>query len=108
MRKHAALLRAAVEGLQPAPRFQSLLAARRQQVEALTGSSAYNLLHLRVEKDWFALCKLWENPGEGRNNCMNNTVTVGDALQRDGFDPGVSGGALLPPACQPGSAAAAC
>ena len=83
-------MHAAVEGLRPSDRFQSIIAARRQQIEAKSGSIAYNLIHLRVEKDWFALCKMWENPSEGRNNCMNNTATVGKQLQKHGFEPQVN------------------
>lgn len=89
VKKHGALLHAAVEGLRPSDRFQSIIAAWRQQIEAKSGSIAYNLIHLRVEKDWFALCKMWENPSEGRNNCMNNTATVGKQLQKHGFEPQV-------------------
>lgn len=25
----------------------------------------YNVLHLRVEKDWLALCEWWQKPEEG-------------------------------------------
>lgn len=85
MKKHKALLRAAVEGLQPSARFAAVIAARRKAIKAKAGLQAYNLLHLRVEKDWFALCKLWQKPEEGRDNCMNNTLTVGEELQKHGF-----------------------
>ncbi|KAL4856628.1 O-fucosyltransferase 23 [Chlorella vulgaris] len=85
MKQHQELLQAATEGLLPSQRFQSLIAARRQRVADRTGSTAYNLIHLRVEKDWFALCKWWQKPDEGRDNCMNNTDTVGDMLQLYGF-----------------------
>ena len=26
---------------------------------------SYNLIHLRVEKDWLGLCEWWQNPAEG-------------------------------------------
>lgn len=75
-----------MEGLQPSDRFRAIIASRRQLVEAKTGSTAYNLIHLRVEQDWFALCKIWSNPEAGRDNCMNNTDTVGEQLQKHGFE----------------------
>lgn len=86
VRKHAALLHAAVEGLQPSERFQAIIASRRQLVEAKAGLAAYNLIHLRVEQDWFDLCKIWSNPEAGRDNCMNNTDTVGEQLHLHGFE----------------------
>jgi hypothetical protein len=92
MEQHEDLLQAAAEGLLPSKRFQSLIAARRQRILDKPGSAAYNLIHLRVEKDWFALCKWWQKPEEGRDNCMNNTETVGEQLQLQGFQTGVRAG----------------
>lgn len=85
MKQHQELLQAAAEGLLPSERFRSLIAARRQQIESKSGAAVYNLIHLRVEKDWFALCKWWQKPEVGRDNCMNNTDTVGKQLQLHGF-----------------------
>jgi len=85
MKRHKALLMDAAAALRPSPRFQALIDGRRQEVEAKTGSSSYNLLHIRVEKDWLGLCDWWQNPEEGRDNCMNNTVTVGKQLRINGF-----------------------
>eukprot|EP01023_Acetabularia_acetabulum_P069072 TRINITY_DN9919_c0_g1_i1.p1 TRINITY_DN9919_c0_g1~~TRINITY_DN9919_c0_g1_i1.p1 ORF type:complete len:481 (-),score=34.00 TRINITY_DN9919_c0_g1_i1:743-2185(-) len=44
--------------------------------------SEFNLLHLRVEEDWVQHCKVYENIPDGivRDNCFNNTETVGDIL----------------------------
>lgn len=85
MARHEAMLRAAAEALRPSLRFAALVEARRQAVAAQSGAEGYNLLHLRVEKDWLALCEWWQNPAEGRDNCMNNTATVGRQLRRLGF-----------------------
>ncbi|KAL4434825.1 hypothetical protein ABPG77_005352 [Micractinium sp. CCAP 211/92] len=85
MARHEAMLRAATEALRPSPRFAALIAARRRAVADAAGAAGYNLLHLRVEKDWLALCEWWQNPAEGRDNCMNNTATVGRELRKLGF-----------------------
>ncbi len=85
MARHEAMLRAAAEALRPSPRFAALIAARRRAVAEAAGAAGYNLLHLRVEKDWLALCEWWQNPAEGRDNCMNNTATVGRELRKLGF-----------------------
>ena len=91
MKRHRGLLQAAAGGLRPSERFQAVMAARRDRLESHTGSSAYNLLHLRVERDWLALCEWWQKPAEGRDNCMNNTDTVGEQLQKHGFETEVRG-----------------
>jgi hypothetical protein len=91
MKRHRGLLQAAASGLRPSEHFQSVLAARRDRLESHTGSSAYNLLHLRVERDWLALCEWWQKPSEDRNNCMNNTDTVGEQLQKYDFETEVRG-----------------
>ena len=91
VKRHRALLTAAAGGLRPSERFQSVMAARRAHIEAEAGTSAYNLLHLRVESDWLALCEWWQKPAEGRDNCMNNTDTVGEQLQKHGFETEVRG-----------------
>ena len=91
MKQHQELLRAAADGLVPSDRFRTLISARRQRVEAKSGVAAYNLIHLRVEKDWFALCKWWQKPELGRDNCMNNTDTVGEQLELQGFQTRVRG-----------------
>ena len=91
VKRHQALLTAAAGGLRPSERFQSVIAARRAHIEADAGTSAYNLLHLRVESDWLALCEWWQKPAEGRDNCMNNTDTVGEQLQKYGFETEVCG-----------------
>ncbi len=32
---------------------------------ALPPCHSYNVLHLRAEKDWLALCEWWQKPEEG-------------------------------------------
>lgn len=88
MGRHEAMLRAASEALRPSPHYQGLIDARRAELaeKAGTGGDKYNLLHLRVEKDWLALCEWWQNPAKGRDNCMNNTATVGKQLRKKGFE----------------------
>ena len=93
--RHGALLAAAAAALRPSPRFAALLAARRVRIGAAGGTGEqqggrrvvpYNLLHLRVEKDWQGLCQWWFSPPEGRDNCRNNTETVGEQLAAHGFE----------------------
>ncbi|KAI7846355.1 hypothetical protein COHA_000192 [Chlorella ohadii] len=89
--RHKELLMAASRALRPSPRYAALIEARRQRIADLTGAplGSYNVLHLRAEKDWLALCEWWQKPEEGRDNCMNNTLTVGQPLQEHGFPPEV-------------------
>ncbi|KAL4854369.1 hypothetical protein ACK3TF_004887 [Chlorella vulgaris] len=84
--KHEQLFQAAAKALHPTKRYSTLIRERQDHIRALTGSSSYNLLHLRIEQDWFALCKRWTNPAAGRNNCMNNTFNVGEQLLEYGFE----------------------
>jgi len=55
-RKAVAL--AALAGLQPAPRFAHLIA---KATAALALKGAYDVVHLRVENDWPALCDFWRS-----------------------------------------------
>ena len=93
MKRHEALAVAALDSLRPSKRFEALISQRRARIRALTGGApAYNLVHLRLEADWFAQCETWQDWQAGRDNCMNNTLTVGDELRKDGFEPKVGGG----------------
>lgn len=86
MKKHDALVLSASIAMRPSPRFKAVVESYQQKALALTGQAAYNLLHLRVEADWFSLCARWQNVAAERDNCMNNTETVGEQLQAHGFD----------------------
>jgi len=77
-------------------------ASRRAQANALRlgypspaaerqSSKAYNVLHLRAERDWQEHCNKWVNPNGRllRDNCMNNTMVIHNVLLSEGVDPGV-------------------
>jgi len=85
-----------LEGLQPSA---GVLAVINAAAKALDGSGrsgvrgadvvgvdrpwSFNVLHLRFEDDWVAHCRRWEAIRDGiiRNNCYNNTDTVGDFME---------------------------
>lgn len=101
MERHKPLLMAAADALLPSPRFAGVIAARQARVVATAAAAfgqaeareeRYNLIHLRVEEDWVGLCEWWQNPAEGRDNCYNNTRTVGEQLRRHGFEQEVRAG----------------
>lgn len=91
MKRHKSLLIAAAAGLRPSVRFQRIIDGRQQKMVDRTGVDTFNLMHLRVEKDWLALCEWWQKPSEGRDNCMNNTRSVGKQLQKHHFATEVGG-----------------
>ena len=37
----------------------------------------YHVVHLRAEQDWQAHCKVWLSWREKRDNCINNTFSIG-------------------------------
>jgi len=93
-----------LEGLQPS---MGVLAIINSAAKALDGSGrsgvkgahvagaeqpwAFNVLHLRFEDDWVAHCRRWEAIRDGviRNNCYNNTETVGEFMELVGVSKAV-------------------
>eukprot|EP00435_Cladocopium_sp_Y103_P040371 s332_g11.t1 len=47
----------------------------------------YHVVHLRAEKDWHAHCKVWFSWSGKRDNCMNNTFSIGNVLLSEGISP---------------------
>ncbi|KAL4423983.1 hypothetical protein ABPG75_001284 [Micractinium tetrahymenae] len=69
----------------PCPAPLARLSARcraQQRLQGLSGAEAYSVLHLRAERDWVQHCAEWEGTADGtvRDNCLNNTASVGDQL----------------------------
>lgn len=111
MARHGPLLAAAARGLRPAPRYARALARRRAAIAQVASSvaqpeeggsdghddddappgPAYNLLHLRVERDWLSLCSWWSDQSANRTNCLSGTEEVGQRLQAAGFEKQVRG-----------------
>ncbi|MEW5310172.1 MAG: hypothetical protein WDW38_001993 [Sanguina aurantia] len=60
-----------------------------QQASSIAGKHVYNMVHLRLERDWAAHCAKWGSIRDGfvRDNCMNNTVDIDASLQLFGFLP---------------------
>jgi hypothetical protein len=68
--KHQALIVSAIKALRPSRYFESVLQRRRTRLAALTGQTSsfagqlaalrFNMLHMRVERDWFAHCAEWQ------------------------------------------------
>ncbi|GAB4815901.1 hypothetical protein N2152v2_002947 [Parachlorella kessleri] len=81
--KHEPLVWAALEGMQPADDLKAVVATLEQKIKALSPRQAFNVLHLRVERDWLKQC-----PGlQDRFACLNNTATVGAQLLQLKIDP---------------------
>jgi hypothetical protein len=110
LQRQRPLLLAAIRALQPSRYFAAVLQRRRARLAALTGQSLtgagagapvprFNMLHLRVELDWFAHCAEWQGPAAGRDNCDNNTAAVGGVLRQHGFEPEVGGAGTCCRAC---------
>ena len=80
--KHEALILAALGGLQPTGEAAAMTAQLEGRLRRLSPDRRFNVLHLRAEDDWILHCARWENMRDGivRDNCMNNTETVGDRL----------------------------
>ncbi|PSC70561.1 Glycosyl transferase family 8 [Micractinium conductrix] len=85
------LVFATLDAMQPSARLMAALQKIEGKLRGMTPTKAYNVLHLRVEDDWVSHCKRWEHVGDGivRNNCLNNTVTVGEQLRAHGVNPQV-------------------
>ena len=47
----------------------------------------YHVVHLRAEQDWHEHCKVWFSWREKRDNCMNNTLQIGNVLLSEGISP---------------------
>ena len=47
----------------------------------------YHVVHLRAEQDWQAHCKVWLSWREKRDNCINNTFSIGNVLLSEGISP---------------------
>lgn len=84
----ASLAFAIMDAMQPSARLMGMLQRVDGKLRSLTKAKAYNVLHLRAETDWVLHCKRWENLPDGivRNNCMNNTETVGEQLRVHGVN----------------------
>ncbi|KAL4423982.1 hypothetical protein ABPG75_001283 [Micractinium tetrahymenae] len=80
--KHEGLVLAALGALRPVARLQEVVARAQQRLQGLSGAEAYSVLHLRAERDWVQHCAEWEGTADGtvRDNCLNNTASVGDQL----------------------------
>ncbi|KAL4421857.1 hypothetical protein ABPG77_001339 [Micractinium sp. CCAP 211/92] len=80
--KHEGLVLAALDALQPVSRLRDVVARAQQRLQGLSSAAAYNVLHLRAERSWVQQCAKWEGTADGvvRDNCMNNTASVGDKL----------------------------
>ena len=57
--------------------------------DAVFPGRAFNVLHLRAEEDWIQHCRKWMGLRDGvhRDNCMNNTMAIGNILVTEGLDP---------------------
>lgn len=95
--KHEELIFSALDALQPAGLVADIITEIDLGLRKLSATQKYNLLHLRTESDWIAHCARWENIGDGvvRDNCMNNTETVGRQLSLHGVDTDVSAAGRL-------------
>ncbi|CAK9117643.1 unnamed protein product [Durusdinium trenchii] len=49
--------------------------------------SGFNMVHLRVEKDWPASCARWSQHSLRIDNCMSNTFQIGNVLLLEGVNP---------------------
>ncbi|GAB4815902.1 hypothetical protein N2152v2_002948 [Parachlorella kessleri] len=76
--KHEPLVWAALEGMQPADDLREAADALDAKFKALSPRQAFNVLHLRLERDWQKHCP---NLGD-KFACLNNTVTVGAQLRQ--------------------------
>lgn len=47
----------------------------------------YHVVHLRAEQDWQEHCKVWLSWREKRDNCINNTFSIGNVLLSEGISP---------------------
>jgi len=88
--KHRALVIAALRALRPAPKFATIVTTLQRRIRLLSkhmgnGDGAFNLLHLRLERDWIAHCSEWQRQ-KGNNNCATNTERVGEVLAEQGFE----------------------
>ncbi|KAL4447483.1 hypothetical protein ABPG75_004702 [Micractinium tetrahymenae] len=84
----SSLVFATMDAMQPNARFKGILQKIETKLRSMSNAKAYNVLHLRAEEDWLTHCKRWENIPDGvvRDNCMNNTETVGEQLQIHGVN----------------------
>lgn len=84
----ASLVFGIMDAMQPSTRLMGMLQRVDAKLRSLTKAKAYNVLHLRAEIDWVLHCKRWEHLPDGivRDNCMNNTETVGEQLRMHGVN----------------------
>ena len=74
--------------LKPSSEVQRVIDGIDSHLQSLSETKKYNYLHLRAEEDWRAHCIRWEGIPDGivRDNCFDNTETIGEALAAHSVD----------------------
>eukprot|EP01026_Neomeris_dumetosa_P062154 TRINITY_DN5873_c0_g2_i1.p1 TRINITY_DN5873_c0_g2~~TRINITY_DN5873_c0_g2_i1.p1 ORF type:complete len:655 (+),score=52.51 TRINITY_DN5873_c0_g2_i1:287-1966(+) len=77
------------QNLVPASKYSNMVKKLISSIRTNGKQEKYNLVHLRAEQDWVEHCKTWEHIPDGiiRDNCMNNTESLGQQLIIKGVDP---------------------
>eukprot|EP00798_Chlamydomonas_sp_ICE-L_P015288 gene15288-21372_t len=80
-----------LDSLYPAPHVAKVVKTVLDKLASINSKGHFNVVHLRIERDWLAHCWRWENLHDGivRNNCMNNTEDIDNYLKVMGFTPSV-------------------
>lgn len=86
--KHDQLVFAALDALQPVPRLADLVSRIQERLGDMVATRTFSMLYLNTGDDWLTHCGRWERLTNGlaRDNSMNNTDTVGEALDLHRFD----------------------
>lgn len=88
---HREAVLAALEAIRPAPAFAAVVDKAVDQLRSRVPRRVFNVLHLRAEHDWISHCERWTllEGDNQRDNCMNNTDTVGEQLKLHRVDPAI-------------------
>eukprot|EP01026_Neomeris_dumetosa_P027887 TRINITY_DN22636_c0_g1_i1.p1 TRINITY_DN22636_c0_g1~~TRINITY_DN22636_c0_g1_i1.p1 ORF type:complete len:549 (+),score=41.53 TRINITY_DN22636_c0_g1_i1:37-1647(+) len=77
--------------LNPATKYAHLIEDLISKIKTRGKDGKFNLVHARAERDWVDHCKTWEHIPDGvvRDNCMNNTESIGQQLSLKKVDSGI-------------------